>query len=64
MALSLNIEVVAEGVENMEQIEILRNYGCHYFQGYYFSKPIRKKTFISFCNKHKKIISGGDAYAY
>jgi len=54
MALSLNIEVVAEGVENMEQIRILRNYGCHYFQGYYFSKPIRKKHLSVFVINIKK----------
>jgi len=52
MALSLNIDIIAEGVENMEQVKILRSYGCQYFQGYYFSKPIRKNEFISLCNKN------------
>lgn len=35
----LNIEVVAEGVEKPRSIEVLSNYGCRYFQGYYFGKP-------------------------
>lgn len=49
MALSLNIDIIAEGVENLEQVNILRNYGCQYFQGYYFSKPVDKQNFIKFC---------------
>ena len=49
MALSLNIDIIAEGVENLEQVKILRSYGCQYFQGYYFSKPIDKQNFIKFC---------------
>ena len=31
---------LAEGVENEEQLEILRHYGCDYIQGYYYSKPM------------------------
>ncbi len=38
----LNIEVVAEGVENEEQFEFLKDIDCDMIQGYYFSKP---KTF-------------------
>lgn len=37
---SLKFNVVAEGVENMEQLEFLRNYDCDYIQGYYISKPV------------------------
>ena len=48
----LSFAGIAEGVENMEQVKILRSYGCQYFQGYYFSKPIRKNEFISLCNKN------------
>lgn len=36
----LRLKVVAEGVENAEQFELLKNYGCRYFQGYYFGKPM------------------------
>ncbi len=39
MALSLGIEVIAEGVENIAQLEFLRAQGCHMVQGYYFSRP-------------------------
>lgn len=34
-----NSEVIAEGVENKEQVNILTTLDCNYMQGYYFSKP-------------------------
>lgn len=39
MAHGLKMEVIAEGVENKEQYELLRDAGCDFIQGYYFSKP-------------------------
>jgi len=39
MASSLGLEVVAEGVENQEQVRILRSFGCHYLQGYLYGQP-------------------------
>lgn len=35
----LGLDVVAEGVEEEAQLTILRAYGCHYYQGYYSSRP-------------------------
>ena len=40
MADALDVEVVAEGVENEIQIETLRSMNCVWFQGYHFSKPM------------------------
>ncbi|MET1255103.1 putative bifunctional diguanylate cyclase/phosphodiesterase [Aliikangiella maris] len=40
LAQSLSIEVTAEGVESLPQLEILRQFPCQYVQGFYFSKPI------------------------
>jgi diguanylate cyclase (GGDEF)-like protein len=40
MARSLQLKVVAEGVETKEQFDFLRRLGCDQIQGYYFSKPI------------------------
>lgn len=36
----LGMDVVAEGVEELGQVEILRNMGCDYVQGYLFSRPV------------------------
>jgi EAL domain-containing protein (putative c-di-GMP-specific phosphodiesterase class I) len=35
----LGIKVVSEGVETKEQLDFLRQIGCHEYQGYYLSKP-------------------------
>jgi len=37
--------VVAEGVEQKEQVDILNSMNCDIFQGYYFSKPMDDKMF-------------------
>jgi diguanylate cyclase (GGDEF)-like protein/PAS domain S-box-containing protein len=42
---TINCDVVAEGVEQLEQYELLRDFGCDYFQGYYFSRPIDVASF-------------------
>ncbi len=43
MAHSLGLEVVAEGVENDEQLEFLRRLGCNCVQGYLLSKPLSEE---------------------
>ncbi len=40
MAASLQLRVVAEGVEEREQAEALQRFGCHLVQGYHFSRPV------------------------
>ncbi len=46
MAEGLGIEVICEGVETSEQIEMLKAVGCRYVQGYYYSKPIPYEEFM------------------
>ena len=43
MAHSMDLKVVAEGVENEQQLITLRNMECDYIQGYYYSKPLPPK---------------------
>ena len=43
MAQKLKLDVVAEGVETVEQVEFLKNNNCFIVQGYYFSPPIAER---------------------
>ncbi|WP_220813318.1 sensor domain-containing protein [Pseudomonas paralcaligenes] len=45
MARSLNLEVIAEGVEQQEQLDFLLQQGCHQYQGYLFSRPVPLQEF-------------------
>ncbi len=54
MAESLGVPVVAEGVENEQQYGLLRQTGCDFVQGYYFSKPLPPGEFEEFAGKRIK----------
>jgi diguanylate cyclase (GGDEF)-like protein/PAS domain S-box-containing protein len=43
LAHNLNMETVAEGVETAAHAEILKNMGCEFGQGYFYSRPVRAK---------------------
>ena len=45
MAHNLGLEVIAEGVENINQYRFLSNHGCNEVQGFFFSKPIPAEEF-------------------
>ncbi|MCK1789009.1 GGDEF domain-containing phosphodiesterase [Pseudomonas sp. TNT19] len=45
MALSLDLEVIAEGVESQAQRDALSDSGCKHFQGYFFGKPVAAEAF-------------------
>lgn len=45
MANSLGLRVIAEGVEDREQLELLRQINCNSIQGYYFSQPVPAEAF-------------------
>lgn len=57
---SLNMTVVAEGVETEEQLNILRKYKCQDIQGYLFSPPVLPMEFEAFLLKNEKIFSPVD----
>lgn len=45
----IGMDVITEGVENIEQLNMLSNMNCDWFQGYYFSKPI---SIVEFHDKY------------
>ena len=42
----MNLQVIAEGVEDEEQVDFLKSVGCDIIQGYYFSKPLSEEDFV------------------
>ncbi|WP_430786282.1 EAL domain-containing protein [Virgibacillus flavescens] len=48
MSHSLNMKVIAEGVETLEQLSFLENEKCDEVQGYYYSKPLPPEQLTSF----------------
>lgn len=53
MGHQLRLKVVAEGVENQEQFNFLRQQDCDEYQGFYFSKPINCQEFKEFLKNNK-----------
>ena len=52
---NLNFTVTAEGIELLEQANVLKKLGCDYLQGYYFSKPVRSGEVTDFLRKQHPI---------
>src|ERR1700728_3428074 len=54
LAHGLRLKVVAEGVENAEQVAFLQDLGCDQYQGFYFSRPVDSAVF-------ENMLRGGNA---
>lgn len=52
MAHSLQLDVVAEGVETVKELDVLKKLHCNTVQGYLFSKPLPPGEFIKFAKKN------------
>ncbi len=57
LAQSLNLKIIAEGVENSEQVKYLLSNNCYYIQGHYYSKAITKKEMSAYLKNNKVIPS-------
>ncbi|RLA01766.1 MAG: GGDEF-domain containing protein, partial [Gammaproteobacteria bacterium] len=51
LAHNLGLSVVAEGVEDTQQLELLQNLDCDEIQGYYFSRPLPADEFSKLLEK-------------
>lgn len=49
MAHSLNLKVVAEGIESAEQESMLKSLGCDFAQGFYYSRSVAGEDFLEMC---------------
>jgi diguanylate cyclase (GGDEF)-like protein/PAS domain S-box-containing protein len=52
MGRGLNMKVVAEGVETLQQLKLIRKLGCDYAQGFYIEKPMKAGKMDEFILKH------------
>ena len=57
MADKLGLELLAEGVETEEQVELLRKIGCDNVQGYYYAKPMPVEDFFELLQKDRQSIN-------
>jgi EAL domain-containing protein (putative c-di-GMP-specific phosphodiesterase class I) len=48
----LGLSVVAEGLENNESLDILKNMGCDHIQGYFLSRPMTSEAFIEWLGSY------------
>ncbi len=54
MAQSLSLNVIAEGVENQEQLDFLTSRNCYYLQGNFFSRPLPAEELTQLLEKQNK----------
>lgn len=55
LAHSLGLNVIAEGVENEDQLEILKSQHCDSYQGYYASRPLPEKEFEELLKNYRQM---------
>ncbi len=53
MGQNLGLKVLAEGVESEEQVDLLRESGCDYIQGYYYSRPLPPAQLVPYLMKER-----------
>lgn len=49
--------MIAQGVENAEQLSYLREHGCDLVQGYYFSEPLSAEEFLELLERGNRCLA-------
>lgn len=52
IANSMNLGLIAEGVETRDQLDFLRSEGCRFIQGFFFSKPLNSEAALAYLRRH------------
>ena len=53
--MSVQVGLIAEGVETREQVEMLKQMGCDQVQGYYYAKPMPEEDFYRLLMENRGI---------
>ncbi|MDH5601542.1 MAG: EAL domain-containing protein, partial [Gammaproteobacteria bacterium] len=53
---TLKLKVIAEGIENIQQLEVLKNFNCDFAQGYYFKRPVPADEFAELINRQNNVV--------
>ena len=62
IARSLNLDLIAEGVETKEQLDFLYREGCHLIQGFYFSRPLNTDMALEYMKEHYNVPTQGSTF--
>ena len=62
IAKSLNLDLIAEGVETKEQLDFLYREGCRLIQGFYFSKPLNADMALEYMKEHYNVPTQGSSF--
>jgi len=60
LAKSMDLKVIAEGVETADQLKHLRFLGCDEIQGYFFAKPMSAEAVTEFLQRHEQRVATRD----
>ena len=52
LARTIGIDIIAEGVDSRDKLELITSLGCHLIQGFLFSKPLSSESFAEYCKKY------------
>lgn len=59
MAETLELDVIAEGIETAKQLEMFRELGCHIVQGYYFYEPLSVEKINKWLQENQEKLKKG-----